>query len=283
MDIQWYPGHMTKTIRQMQEDIKLVDMVIEITDARVPMAGRNPDIDRLAGNKARLLILNKADLADEAVNSRWVSFFSRRGYECVLTDARAKGSMKAVTQAIENASRKKQERDKQRGMKPRPVRAMVAGIPNVGKSTFINSFSGKATAKTGNKPGVTRGRQWIRLSGKVELLDTPGLLWPKFEDQEVGEKLALVGTINDQILNEEELAIMLIKRLKTLCPGTLEARYGVSETLGEAAFMEEVGRKRGCLQKGGEIDYARTAAIMLDEFRSGRLGRISLETPEDFA
>ncbi len=283
MDIQWYPGHMTKTIRQMQEDIKLVDMVIEITDARVPMAGRNPDIDRLAGNKARLLILNKADLADEAVNSRWVSFFSRRGYECVLTDARAKGSMKAVTQAIENASRKKQERDKQRGMKPRPVRAMVAGIPNVGKSTFINSFSGKATAKTGNKPGVTRGRQWIRLSGKVELLDTPGLLWPKFEDQEVGEKLALVGTINDQILNEEELAIMLIKRLKTQCPGTLEARYGVSETLEEPAFMEEVGRKRGCLQKGGEIDYARTAAIMLDEFRSGRLGRISLETPEDFA
>ena len=283
MDIQWYPGHMTKTIRQMQEDIRLVDMVIEITDARAPMAGRNPDIDRLAKGKARLLILNKADLGDEQVNAKWVSFFKGKGFECVLTDARAKGSMKAVTQAIENASREKQERDKKRGMKPRPVRAMVAGIPNVGKSTFINSFSGRATAKTGNKPGVTRGRQWIRLSGRVELLDTPGLLWPKFEDQAVGEKLALIGTINDQILNEEELALILIKRLKERYPSVLEKRYEAAESLGDLAFMEEVGRKRGCLVKGGGIDYGRTAALLLDEFRSGRLGRISLESTEDFA
>ncbi len=282
MDIQWYPGHMTKTIRQMQEDIRLVDMVIEITDARVPMSGRNPDIDRLAQGKARLLILNKADLADEAVNARWVSFFKEKGFSCVLTDARARGSMKAVTQAIENASKEKQERDKKRGMKPRPVRAMVAGIPNAGKSTFINSFSGKATAKTGNKPGVTRGKQWIRLSGKVELLDTPGLLWPKFEDPEAGEKLALVGTINDQILNEEELALVLIRRLKARYPGVLGARYDVDETLGDLAFMEEVGKKRGCLIKGGEIDMKRTTAILLDEFRGGKLGRITLESPEDY-
>ena len=282
MDIQWYPGHMTKTIRQMQEDIRLVDMVIEITDARVPMSGRNPDIDRLAQGKARLLILNKADLADEAANAKWVSFFREKGYACVLTDARARASMKAVTQAIENASREKQEKDRKRGMKPRPIRAMVAGIPNAGKSTFINSFSGRATAKTGNKPGVTRGKQWIRLSGKVELLDTPGLLWPKFEDPAVGEKLALVGTINDQILNEEELALMLVRRLKTVCPGVLAARYETDESLSDLALMEEVGRRRGCLIKGGEIDYKRTAALLLDEFRSGKLGRITLEMPEEF-
>ena len=231
---------MTKTIRQMQEDIKLVDLVIEIIDARVPVSSRNPDIDALASGKARLLILNKADLADPA-------------------------------------GRALRDRDRARGMKERPIRTMVAGIPNVGKSTFINSFSGKAMAKTGNKPGVTRGKQWIRLGGKVELLDTPGLLWPKFEDRTVGENLALIRSINDQILDEEDLALVLIKRLREGYPGKLALRYKAEETGTDLAYLEEIGRRRGCLRKGGEIDYGRAASILLDEYRSGILGRISLE------
>ena len=277
MDIQWYPGHMTKTIRQMQEDIKLVDLVIEIIDARVPVSSRNPDIDALASGKARLLILNKADLADEKENARWLRYFKDQGLVAVLTDARNRGSVKNLMPSITEACREKIERDRARGMKERPIRTMVAGIPNVGKSTFINSFSGKAMAKTGNKPGVTRGKQWIRLGGKVELLDTPGLLWPKFEDRTVGENLALSRSINDQILDEEDLALVLIKRLREGYPGKLTLRYKAEETGTDLAYLEEIGRRRGCLRKGGEIDYGRAASILLDEYRSGILGRISLE------
>ena len=277
MDIQWYPGHMTKTIRQMQEDIKLVDLVIEIIDARVPVSSRNPDIDALASGKARLLILNKADLADEKENARWLRYFKDQGMVAVLTDARHRGSVKNLMPSITEACREKIERDRARGMKERPIRTMVAGIPNVGKSTFINSFSGKAMAKTGNKPGVTRGKQWIRLGGKVELLDTPGLLWPKFEDRTVGENLALIRSINDQILDEEDLALVLIKRLREGYPGKLALRYKAEETGTDLAYLEEIGRRRGCLRKGGEIDYGRAASILLDEYRSGILGRISLE------
>ena len=277
MDIQWYPGHMTKTIRQMQEDIKLVDLVIEIIDARVPVSSRNPDIDALASGKARLLILNKADLADEKENARWLRYFKDQGLVAVLTDARNRGSVKNLMPSITEACREKIERDRARGMKERPIRTMVAGIPNVGKSTFINSFSGKAMAKTGNKPGVTRGKQWIRLGGKVELLDTPGLLWPKFEDRTVGENLALIRSINDQILDEEDLALVLIKRLREGYPGKLALRYKAEETGTDLAYLEEIGRRRGCLRKGGEIDYGRAASILLDEYRSGILGRISLE------
>ena len=277
MDIQWYPGHMTKTIRLMQEDIKLVDLVIEIIDARVPVSSRNPDIDALASGKARLLILNKADLADEKENARWLRYFKDQGLVAVLTDARNRGSVKNLMPSITEACREKIERDRARGMKERPIRTMVTGIPNVGKSTFINSFSGKAMAKTGNKPGVTRGKQWIRLGGKVELLDTPGLLWPKFEDRTVGENLALIRSINDQILDEEDLALVLIKRLREGYPGKLALRYKAEETGTDLAYLEEIGRRRGCLRKGGEIDYGRAASILLDEYRSGILGRISLE------
>ena len=253
MDIQWYPGHMTKTIRQMQEDIKLVDLVIEIIDARVPVSSRNPDIDALASGKARLLILNKADLADEKENARWLRYFKDQGLVAVLTDARNRGSVKNLMPSITEACREKIERDRARGMKERPIRTMVAGIPNVGKSTFINSFSGKAMAKTGNKPGVTRGKQWIRLGGKVELLDTPGLLWPKFEDRTVGENLALIRSINDQILDEEDLALVLIKRLREGYPGKLALRYKAEETGTDLAYLEEIGRRRGCLRKGGDL------------------------------
>ncbi len=281
MNIQWYPGHMTKTVRMMQDNIKLIDLIIELTDARIPESGRNPDIEKLGNGKARLLILSKADLADDRVNRLWLDYYREKGLETMVMDTRARGMAKSIMPSVMRACSAKIERDKARGMKPRPIRAMVAGIPNVGKSTFINSFSGKSLAKTGNKPGVTRGKQWIRMNEKVELLDTPGLLWPKFEDERVGENIALIGSINDLILNEDELTLTLIGRLKAAYPGLLADRFGIDESLAGPALMEAVGQKRGCLKKGGEVDFSRVSAVMLEEFRSGKIGRISLERPED--
>ena len=280
MNVQWYPGHMTKAKRQMQEDLKLIDLIIELVDARVPISSRNPDIDSLGQNKARLILLNKADLADERQNEAWKEYFQNRGFHVVKVDSRSGAGMKQVHAMIQEASRDKIERDKKRGIKNRPVRAMVAGIPNVGKSTFINSFAGKACTKTGNKPGVTRGKQWIRLNKNVELLDTPGILWPKFEDQKVGERLACIGSIKDDLLNMEELALILITYLKERYPGVLEKRYGVSEGGEALAVMEEIAKVRGCVKKGDELDYAKTAGIIFDDFRSGKTGRITLEWAE---
>ena len=280
MNVQWYPGHMTKAKRQMQEDLKLIDLIIELVDARVPISSRNPDIDSLGQNKARLILLNKADLADERQNEAWKEYFQNRGFHVVKVDSRSGAGMKQVHAMIQEACRDKIERDKKRGIKNRPGRAMVAGIPNVGKSTFINSFAGKACTKTGNKPGVTRGKQWIRLNKNVELLDTPGILWPKFEDQKVGERLACIGSIKDDLLNMEELALILIAYLKERYPGALEKRYGVSEGGEALAVMEEIAKVRGCVKKGDELDYAKTAGIIFDDFRSGKTGRITLEWAE---
>lgn len=280
MNVQWYPGHMTKAKRQMQEDLKLIDLIIELVDARVPISSRNPDIDSLGQNKARLILLNKADLADERQNEAWKEYFQNRGVHVVKVDSRSGAGMKQVHAMIQEACRDKIERDKKRGIINRPVRAMVAGIPNVGKSTFINSFAGKACTKTGNKPGVTRGKQWIRLNKNVELLDTPGILWPKFEDQKVGERLACIGSIKDDLLNMEELALILIAYLKERYPGALEKRYGVSEGGEALAVMEEIAKVRGCVKKGDELDYAKTAGIIFDDFRSGKTGRITLEWAE---
>ena len=280
MNVQWYPGHMTKAKRQMQEDLKLIDLIIELVDARVPISSRNPDIDSLGQNKERLILLNKADLADERQNEAWKEYFQNRGFHVVKVDSRSGAGMKQVHAMIQEACRDKIERDKKRGIKNRPVRAMVAGIPNVGKSTFINSFAGKACTKTGNKPGVTRGKQWIRLNKNVELLDTPGILWPKFEDQKVGERLACIGSIKDDLLNMEELALILITYLKERYPGVLEKRYGVSEGGEALAVMEEIAKVRGCVKKGDELDYAKTAGIIFDDFRSGKTGRITLEWAE---
>lgn len=280
MNVQWYPGHMTKAKRQMQEDLKLIDLIIELVDARVPISSRNPDIDSLGQNKARLILLNKADLADERQNEAWKEYFQNRGFHVVKVDSRSGAGMKQVHAMIQEACRDKIERDKKRGIINRPVRAMVAGIPNVGKSTFINSFAGKACTKTGNKPGVTRGKQWIRLNKNVELLDTPGILWPKFEDQKVGERLACIGSIKDDLLNMEELALILITYLKERYPGALEKRYGVSEGGEALAVMEEIAKVRGCVKKGDELDYAKTAGIIFDDFRSGKTGRITLEWAE---
>ena len=268
---------MTKARRMMQENIKLIDLIIELVDARVPLSSRNPDIDELGKNKARLILLNKADLAEDRRNDEWMEYFKKQGYSVVKVNSKKGGGIKSIQSVIQEACKEKMERDRKRGILNRPVRAMVVGIPNVGKSTFINALAGKACAKTGNKPGVTKGKQWIRLNKNVELLDTPGILWPKFEDQEVGIRLAFVGSIKDDILNMEELALTLIGYLKEKYPGVLNARYEVSEEEENLGVLEGIARARGCLKKGEELDYAKASGILFDDFRSGKLGRITLE------
>ena len=280
MNIQWYPGHMTKAKRQMQEDLKLIDLIIELVDARVPLSSRKPDIDQLGQNKSRLILLNKADLADERQNEAWKEYFQSKGFYVVKVDSRNGAGMKTIQNVIQEACKEKIERDRRRGIKNRPIRAMVAGIPNVGKSTFINTFAGKACAKTGNKPGVTKGKQWIRLNKNVELLDTPGILWPKFEDQLVGIRLACVGSIKDDILNIEELALWLLEKLKKDYPGFLEKRYGISEEGTPLETLEAIAKARGCLKRGEELDYVKASGLIFDDFRGGKIGRITLEWAE---
>lgn len=281
-NIQWYPGHMTKAKRMMQENIKLIDLIIELTDARAPLASRNPDIDELGKNKARLILLNKADLAEEAHNDAWQRFFEAKGFSVVKVNSRKGGGMKSIQGVIQEACKEKIERDRRRGILNRPVRAMVVGIPNVGKSTFINALAGKACAKTGNKPGVTKGKQWIRLNKNVELLDTPGILWPRFENQDVGRKLACIGSIKDEVLNTEELAVETIRFMQTHYKGLLAGKYGVEELENPYLTLEMIAERRKCLTKGGEYDCGKAAALFLDDFRSGKLGRLTLEFPEDF-
>lgn len=280
MNFQWYPGHMTKAKRMMQEDIKLVDLVIEILDARIPLSSRNPDIDELGKNKFRVILLNKADLAEERGNELWEKYFRDKGCHVVRINARSGAGMKAIHRVIEEACREKLERDRRRGILNRPVRAMVVGIPNVGKSTFINTFAGKACTKTGNKPGVTKGKQWIRLNKSVELLDTPGILWPKFEDQRVGLKLAIVGSMKDDILNTTELAAELIAFLCGEHAGILAQRYGADESGKAAEILSDIAKNRACLLKGGEYDTDKAAILLIDDYRSGRLGKITLEYPD---
>lgn len=281
MQFQWYPGHMTKAKRQMQEDIKLIDLIIELVDARIPFSSRNPDIDELGKNKARLILMNKADLADAKKTEIWSEYFKSKGYFVVCIDARSKNGMKTIQNEIMEACKEKIERDRRRGIKNRPVRAMVVGIPNVGKSTFINTFAGKACAKTGNKPGVTKGKQWIRLNKNVELLDTPGILWPKFEDQMVGLRLALIGSIKDEILNTDELSLELLKILLRDYPGAITGRYEVEEDADAVKVLEAIAEKRNCRSKGNELDYGKTAALVIDEFRGGKIGRFTIEVPTE--
>ena len=277
MHFQWYPGHMTKARRMMQENIKLIDLIIELVDARVPLSSRNPDIDELGKNKARLILLNKADLAEDRRNDEWMEYFKKQGYSVVKVNSKKGGGIKSIQSVIQEACKEKMERDRKRGILNRPVRAMVVGIPNVGKSTFINALAGKACAKTGNKPGVTKGKQWIRLNKGVELLDTPGILWPKFEDQQVGIRLACVGSIKDDILNMEELALWLIDYLRENYKGILAERYQITEEGTSVEVLEAIARARGCLKKQEELDYAKASLILFDDFRSGKMGRITLE------
>ena len=279
MNYQWYPGHMTKAKRQMQEDIKLIDLLIELVDARVPLSSRNPDIDKLGANKGRMVLLNKSDLADPKGNQAWIEYFKNQGITVLEINSRTGSGMKSIQNAVNEACRENRERDKKRGILNRPIRAMVVGIPNVGKSTFINSYAGKACTKTGNKPGVTKGKQWIRLGKGLELLDTPGILWPKFEDQEVGMRLAFIGSINDEILIEDELAMDLIKYLKDRYPLAIEKRFNIEESDDPVVTLEQIARARGCYKKGQEIDYIKAASILMDEFRAGKLGKMTLEYP----
>lgn len=282
MNYQWYPGHMTKAKRQMQEDIKLIDLIIEIVDARIPLASRNPDIDELGKNKSRIVLLNKSDLADSKINEQWIEYFSSKGIHCLEINSKTGMGLKKIQNLVNEACKEKIERDRKRGIINRPVRAMVVGIPNVGKSTFINSYAGRACAKTGNKPGVTKGKQWIKLSKGLELLDTPGILWPKFEDQEIGMKLAFIGSINDEILIPEELACDFIDYINSNYPSLIYDTYQL-ETGEDKNYelLKKIAVKRGCMLKAGEADLVKASKILMDEFRSGKLGRISLEFPKE--
>ena len=282
MNYQWYPGHMTKAKRMMQENIKLIDLIIELVDARIPMSSRNPDIDELGKGKARIILLNKSDLADAGLNQEWESFFKEKGYFVQPLNAKSGAGIKNIQALVQESCKEKIERDRKRGIINRPVRAMVVGIPNVGKSTFINSFAGKACAKTGNKPGVTKGKQWIRLNRNLELLDTPGILWPKFEDQKIGEHLALIGSINDEILHVDELAVALIRNLKNSYLDLLEKRYDITIDEDADDTLKKIAIARRCLQKGELPDVDRASSMLLEDFRSGKLGRITLERPEEW-
>ena len=280
--INWYPGHMTKAKRQMQEDIRLIDLIIEIVDARIPLSSRNPDIDELGKNKGRLVLLNKADLADEQANKRWTEYFAKKGIICLEINSKSRTGFSKIQNLVNEACREKIERDRKRGIINRPVRAMVVGIPNVGKSTFINSYAGKACAKTGNKPGVTKGKQWIKLNKQLELLDTPGILWPKFEDPQTGLNLAYIGSINDEILQMEELACDFLKHISKIYPNTVKKAYNIEEESDDIyGILAAVARKRGCLKKEGEPDIEKASRMLMDDFRAGKLGRITLEYPEE--
>ena len=316
--IQWYPGHMAKAVRMMRENRKLVDLIIEMLDARVPASSRNPDIDALTENKYRLILLNKADLADPEITKRWIRYFKERGAEAAAIDARNKKLRTELPMKIKRLCREKTERDREKGIVARPLRAMVAGIPNVGKSTLINTLAGRASAKTGNRPGVTKGKQWITLQKELELLDTPGLLWPKFEDTRTGRHLAVIGSVNGQIVDSEALCLTLLSELAERYPALLQARYGVdagdggegreirsayvddsTEASAEASadidtcggigsrshaelLLARICESRKLLKKGGAPDTARGAAMLLDEFKSGKIGRISLEDESFF-
>ena len=280
MHFQWYPGHMTKARRMMQENIKLIDLVIELVDARIPLSSRNPDIDELGRQKSRLILLNKADLAENKWNDAWIEYFKDKGYLAVKVNSKKGGGIKNIQSVIQEACKEKIERDRKRGILNRPVRAMVVGIPNVGKSTFINTLAGKACAKTGNKPGVTKGKQWIRLNKGVELLDTPGILWPKFEDQQVGMKLAFIGSIKDEILNTEELTAEFLKFMQQHYPGIIAGKYNIEETGDVYEVLNRIAESRHCIVRGNELDVEKAAALLMDDFRSGRLGELTLEYPD---
>lgn len=279
MNYQWYPGHMTKAKRMMQENIKLIDLVIELVDARIPLSSRNPDIDDLAGNKSRIILLNKSDLADPHYNKEWTGYFEEKGAHVLEINSKSGAGMKSIQGLVQEACKEKLERDRRRGIVNRPVRAMVVGIPNVGKSTFINSFAGKACAKTGNKPGVTKGKQWIKLNKGLELLDTPGILWPKFEDQEVGKHLAFIGSMNDEIIIMEELAYDLIEEMTALYPQAVKERYGIPGLGQPIEVLRAIAESRKCYSKGKELDLLKASNLFVDDFRSGKLGRVTMERP----
>lgn len=284
MEVQWYPGHMTKTKRMLQENLKLVDIVIELLDARIPYSSKNPDIDELAKNKKRIAVLNKADLSDENANTLWKKYYEQKGFTVVLANSVSGKGLDDVLAASQVLMKEKVDRMRAKGRLLTPTRAMVLGVPNVGKSTLINKYAGKAVAKVADKPGVTRNKQWIKIRADFELLDTPGILWPKFDDKKVGMNLAFTGAVNDDILDTVTLSYELLAAILRIKPQSLAQRYNIELTddIQSHEALQAIGNARGFKIKGGETDLERTAVMVVDEFRGAKLGRISLELPEDY-
>lgn len=282
MNIQWYPGHMTKTRRQIEADLKLVDAVCEIVDARIPVSSRNPDIDSICGNKPRIIVLNRMDLADPEATKRWIAYFRGKGMAALSTDCKTKKGISSFEPAVRSVLKEKIECNAAKGMN-KPLRIMIVGIPNVGKSTLINQISGRKGAKAENRPGVTRGKQWVTVNSSLLLLDTPGILWPKFDDPNVGMMLAYTGAVKENVIDTEELAAFLMSLLCKRYPHTVSERYkiAVDSDMPGYALLVEAGKKRGYLLSRGEIDTERMAKVLLDEYRSGKLGRITFEEPEE--
>lgn len=286
MTIQWFPGHMTRARRQIEAKLSIIDMAIELMDARIPLASRNPMIDDILQRKPRLILLNKADLADAQATTQWVSYFQDQGIEALPVDSISGTRIKEIVPACKALLKDKIEAQIRKGIKPRPIRALIVGIPNVGKSTLINRLAGRKAAITGDRPGVTKGQQWIRIGGELELLDTPGILWPKFEDQQVGIRLAATGAIKDELLHQQDIAFFVIRGMLSTYPNHLMERYALESLPTDPEdneqvieVMEQIGRKRGCLQSGGRVDFDKASTIFLNDLRSGKLGRISLEWP----
>jgi len=281
MTIQWFPGHMAKAKREVQEKLKLIDVVFELLDARIPLSSRNPMIDEILTNKPRIILLNKADMADEKVTNEWISFFAEQGLQAIAIDSQAGTGMKQIVAAAKEMTKEKFLKMAAKGIKnPRPLRALIVGIPNVGKSTLINRLAGKHIAKTGDKPGVTKAQQWIKVGKEMELLDTPGILWPKFEDEEVGLKLATTGAIKDTILNLQDVAVYALRFLSEHYPARLKERYSLTDIPDDIVeLFDAIGKRRGCLTSGGAVDYDKVAELVLREIRTEKLGRLSFEKP----
>ena len=284
MNIQWFPGHMTKTQRMMEENIKLIDIIIEIVDARLPLSSRNPKIDEIAGNKPRLLLLNKSDIADPEITAQWEEYFLAKGIPTAVISSTGNKKLNFIFSKCRQILADKIQKEKEKGITNRSVKVMIVGVPNVGKSSLINKLSGRKSAITGDRPGVTKGKQWIRLDNGIELLDTPGILWPKFEDAQVGKKLAFTGAIKDEIMDIEELDCHLLTFFRDNYPSRLTERYKMTdfEDMEPYDMLIMLGRKRGFVISGGETDTERAAKILLDEFRGAKLGNITLEKPSDF-
>ena len=282
MNIQWYPGHMTRAKRKIAEDLKLVDVVIELVDARIPMSSRNPDVDQIVGGKPRIIILNKSDLSDEYANRLWIKYYTANNTRVILANSIKGTGLKEATTAAKLLMKEKIDRLKSRGLLTKTIRALIIGIPNVGKSTLINKMAGRAVAQTGDRPGVTKAKQWIKINPELELLDTPGILWPKFKDEQVALNLAFTGAIKDDILDVHEIGLKLLERLQQDFFSNLKEKYKLEDSHKEMSvydLFDDIGKKRGCMIAGGEIDIRRVAVLLLDDFRGGRVGKITLELP----
>ena len=282
LHINWYPGHMKKTKEMVQNNLKLVDVVIELLDARIPLSSKNPDIDRLAKNKPRVVVLNKSDLSDKNKLNRWISYYQSKGIKAIPVDTLRGSGVNKIVEECKNVTKEKMDALKEKGRKQRAIRVMIVGVPNVGKSSLINKLTGRKSTQTGDRPGVTKGKQWVKLKGDLELLDTPGILWPKFEDQNIALNLAFTRAIKDELLDIDTLGLKFIEKMSEIEPEKLKARYKL-DSLGEEPLetMEMIGRKRGFILGKNELDYTRIAKTVLNEFREGKIGKITLEVPED--